>query len=266
MGIVAVTLFISQRIQESFINMWSFENKSYLVTGANSGIGRCVAQLLLNSGASLYMIDREVNMIEEMLRHNSSKSSYMQFDLTNPKAIPDIFIKAKEEGFLFDGLAYCAGISPLMTLKDFDLGIFQKTFNVNLVSFVAMLKFFTDEYYTCNHGSIVGISSNASVLGGNRQYAYSASKSAMNLVVKSCVKELAQRKTRVNTIMPSTTNTEMVAKMREQSEAIDMNVKYRMPFGILDPVDVAKNVLYLLSDESSAISGVQLPVNNGDVY
>lgn len=246
--------------------MWNFEHKTYLVTGANSGIGKCVAKLLLDGGARLFMIDRDVNVIESMLCPNPSKSSYLQFDLNNPNDVPGIFQKAKEQGFRFDGLAYCAGISPLMTLKDFELGMFQKTFNVNVVSFVAMLQFFTNEEYTNNNSSIVGISSNASVMGGNRQYAYSASKSAMNLVVKSCVKELAQRKTRVNTIMPSTTNTEMVAKMREQSDAIDMNVKYRMPFGILNPEDVANNVMYLLSDESSAISGIQLPVNNGDVY
>lgn len=246
--------------------MRDFSNKTYLITGANSGIGKSVAQLLMDRGARLFMIDRDVNVIESMLAINSAKSSYLQFDLNNPKDVLAIFQKAKKEGFQFDGMAYCAGISPLMTLKDFELGLFQKTFNVNVVSFVAMLQFFTNKEYTNDNSSIVGISSNASVLGGNRQYAYSASKSAMNLVVKSCVKELAQRKTRVNTIMPSTTNTEMVAKMREQSDAIDMNVKYRMPFGILNPEDVANNVLFLLSDESSAISGIQLPVNNGDVY
>ena len=261
------TLFTSLRILGSISNiMWSFENKTYLVTGANSGIGKSVARLLLENGARLFMIDKDVNVIKEMLRPNLSNSSYLQFDLSSPVDVPSIFIKAKEQGFQFDGLAYCAGISPLMSLHDFDLEVFQKTFNVNVVSFVAMLKFFMDEDYTHSKSSIVGISSNASVLGGNRQYAYSASKSAMNLVVKSCVKELAQRKTRVNAIMPSTTNTEMVARLREQSDAIDLNVKYRMPFGILNPEDVANNVLYLLSEISSAMSGILLPVNNGEVY
>ena len=246
--------------------MFRFENKTYLVTGANSGIGKCVSKLLLEDGARLFMIDRDVDIIEGMLHAFPTKVSFLQFDLNHPEGVGVIFNKAKEQGFVFDGLAYCAGISPLMTLKEFNLDVFQRTFNINLVSFVAMLKFFTEMDYTNNNSSIVGISSNASVLGGNRQYAYSASKSAMNLVVKSCVKELALRKTRVNTIMPSTTNTEMVAKLRAQSDAIDMNVKYKMPFGILSPEDIAKAILYLLSDESSAISGIQLPVNNGEVY
>lgn len=246
--------------------MWNFENKTYLITGANSGIGKRVSEMLLTNGARLFMIDRDLDHIIGLYKSKTNMSGYMQFDLNKPNDVFSIFEKAKSFGFVFDGMAYCAGISPLMTLKEFDLDLFKTTFNINVVSFAAMLKYFMDEAYTNSNSSIVGISSNASVFGGNRQYAYSASKSAMNLVVKSCVKELAQRKTRINTIMPSTTNTEMVEKLRKQSDAIDMNVKYKMPFGILEPDDVAKTILYLLSDDSLAISGIQLPVNNGEVY
>ena len=246
--------------------MWNFENKTYLVTGANSGIGKRVSELLLANGVRLFMIDRDLDHIMRLYGSKTDMSGYMRFDLNKPNDVDSIFEKAKSLGLTFDGMAYCAGISPLMTLKEFDLDLFKATFNINVVSFAAMLKYFMDETYTNSNSSIVGISSNASVFGGNRQYAYSASKSAMNLVVKSCVKELAQRRTRINTIMPSTTNTEMVEKLRKQSDAIDMNVKYKMPFGILEPDDVAKTILYLLSDDSSAISGIQLPVNNGEVY
>lgn len=246
--------------------MWNFKNRTYLVTGANSGMGKCVSELLLLSGARVFMVDRDSDSMEKMHKSNPSESEYIQFDLNKPNEVSSIFEKAKRTGFVFDGLIYCAGISPLMTLKEFDLELFNTTININVVSFVVMLKFFMDDEYTNANGSIVGISSNASVYGGNRQYAYSASKSAMNLVVKSIVKELAQRKTRVNTIMPSTTNTEMVAKLRKQSDAIDLNVKYKMPFGILNPDDVAKAIMFLLSDDSSAISGITMPVNNGEVY
>lgn len=245
--------------------MYSFKNRTYLVTGANSGIGKSVSEALINARARLFMVDRDVDYLES-LHNKSADSSFMQFDLNKPNEVETIFDTAKSQGFVFDGMVYCAGISPLMTLKELNLGLLQTTFNINVISFVALLKFFMDEKYTNSACSIVGISSNASVIGGNRQYAYSASKSAMNLVVKSCVKELAQRKTRVNTIMPSTTNTEMVAKLRQQSDAIDANVKYKMPFGILSPQDIANAIIYLLSDDSSAISGIQLPVNNGEVY
>lgn len=246
--------------------MWNFENKTYLITGANSGMGKCVSELLLSCGARIFMVDRDIDNMEKLHKSNPTESDYIQFDLNKPNEISSIFEKAKKTGFVFDGLVYCAGISPLMTLKDFDLNLFETTLNINVVSFVAILKYFMDEEYTNANSSIVGISSSTTAYGGNRQYAYSASKSAMNLVVKSIVKELAQRKTRVNTVLPSITNTEMVAKLRKQSDAIDLNVKYKMPFGILNPEDIAKTIMFLLSDDSSAISGIQMPVNNGEVY
>lgn len=243
-----------------------FKGKTYLITGANSGMGKCVTNFLIEEGANLYLVDRNDSFIKTVVRENPCKIDYTCFDLSKPENVPALFDEAKSKGFKFDGLVYCAGISPLMSLKDFDLNKALLTYNINVISFMAMVKFFAEEDYTNSNASIVGISSNAAVYGGNRQYVYSSTKAAMNLVVKSCVKELAQRRTRINTIMPSTTNTEMVAELRKQSDAIDLNVKYKQPFGIVDPNEVAKNILFLLSDDSSSISGIALPVNNGEVY
>lgn len=187
------------------------------------------------------------------------------FDLSHPDSVPSIFQKAKSDGFVFDGMVYCAGISPLMTLKEFDLDTMQKVYNINMVSFLAMLRFFMDEEFTNSHSSIVGISSSTSIYGGNRQYAYGSSKAAMNSVVKNCSGELSDRNTRLNAIMPSITNTEMVSKLRQQSDAIDTNVKYKMPFGILEPTDIIKGILYLLSEDCK-LTGVTMPVNNGEIY
>lgn len=229
-------------------------------------MGKCVTKMLLDAGAIVFMVDKNTDNISKIAQEASNGSDFMEFDLNHPAQVDSIFETAKSKGFHFDGMVYCAGISPLMSLKDFSLETLQLAFNINLVSFVAMLSHFTDPEVTNDNGAIVGISSNAASYGGNRQYVYSATKAAMNLVVKSSVKELALRKIRVNTVMPSTTNTEMVAKLRKESDAIDMNVKFKMPFGILNPDDVARTILFLLSDESKAMSGVCIPVNNGEVY
>ena len=229
-------------------------------------MGKCVTRMLINAGAIVFMVDKNTDCISKIAQETSNGSDFMEFDLNQPSQVNSIFETAKSKGLHFDGMVYCAGISPLMSLKDFSIETLQLAFNINLVSFVAMLSHFTDSEVTNDNSAIVGISSNAASYGGNRQYVYSATKAAMNLVVKSSVKELSLRKIRVNTVMPSTTNTEMVAKLRKESDAIDMNVKYKMPFGILNPDDVAKTILFLLSDESKAMSGVCVPVNNGEVY
>jgi len=152
-----------------------------------------------------------------------------------------------------------------MTLKDLDVELLQSVYNINMISFIGMLKYFTDEDYTNSGSSIVGISSSTSVYGGNRQYAYSSSKAAMNSIIRNCSEELSIRNIRLNAIMPSITNTEMVKKLREQSDAIDANVKYKMPFGILEPDDIVRAILYLLSDDCK-LTGTVLPVNNGEIY
>ena len=246
--------------------MFDFSNKTYLITGANSGIGKCVTKKLIEAGAVVLMIDKNTDKIAEMAKTASNGSDYMEFDLSQPAKVDAVFEFAKSKGFHFDGLVYCAGISPIMSLQDFSLDTLQLAFDINLVSFVAMLSHFTDREVTNDHSAIVGISSNAAAYGGNRQYIYSATKAAMNLVVKSSVKELAQRRIRINTVMPSTTNTEMVAELRKKSDAIDLNIKYKQPFGIIEPENVAKAILFLLSNESNALSGVCIPVNNGEVY
>lgn len=246
--------------------MNKFEGKTYLITGGSSGIGENIAQHLLNNGARLFLVGRNTEALYRMTQTAENGSTYTKCDLGNPEEIDLVFRFAREQGFIFDGMVYCAGVSPLMSLADYNLQTFQTTYNVNVVSFVSMVRYFTDATYTADNCSIVGVSSNAAILGGNRQYAYSSSKAAMNLIIKSCVKELAKRGTRINGVMPSITETEMVAALRKQSPSIDLNVTYRQPFGILKPEDVTKAILYLLSDDSHGISGVLLPVNNGEVY
>lgn len=242
----------------------NFNNKAYIVTGANSGIGKCISKYLIDHNARVIMVDVNTDSISSMTAGTDSK--VIKFDLNCPGKITEIFESLKRENIKVNGLVYCAGISPLMPLREFDLNVHLKTYNINVHSFVTMVSFFMNEEYTHDNCSIVGISSSTSIYGGNRQFSYSSTKSAMNLIVKSVAKELALRKTRINVVLPSITNTEMVKKLRMQSDAIDKNVQYKMPFGILEPDDLCKCISFLLTSDSSAISGTTLVVNNGEIY
>lgn len=246
--------------------MDSIRNKTYLVTGATSGIGKSVAITLFSLGAKVFLVGRNSEVLSELKEAYPKQCSFIRYDLTNAGNVHSIMQKAHNEGYVFDGMVYCAGVSPLISLSAYSYTEAVDVYNVNLFSFIGLLSYFTDRTYTSEGAHVVAISSSTAVTGGNRQYLYSSSKAALNLVIKSVAKELSLSGIRINAIMPSITQTEMVEKLRSQSEALDLNVKYKQPFGIIMPEQVSNLVVFLLSSDSKAMSGVIVPLNNGDVY
>ena len=246
--------------------MNSIIGKTYLVTGATSGIGKAVTLLLLQQGAKVLMVGRNNSVLSDLYHKYPDTSLYIEYDLSNPTNIDLIFQKASSAGYVFDGMVYCAGICPLIKCSDISYDSSLNVFNVNYFSFTLLAKYFLNPQYAKEGASIVAISSNAAIIGGNRQADYSASKAALNIFVKSVTKELSFRRIRINSVLPSATETELIQKLRNVSTAIDTNIAYKQPFGIIDPNDVGNVVLFLLSDYSKAISGTLISVNNGDVY
>ena len=246
--------------------MDSLKNKTYLITGATSGIGKSVAMTLFSHGAKVFLVGRNSKVLLKLKETYPEQCSYIEYDLTNAENVHLIMQKAHDDGYIFDGMVYCAGVSPLISLSNYSYTEAVDVYNVNLFSFIGLLTYFTNRTYTREGSHVVAISSSTAMTGGNRQYLYSSSKSALNLVIKSVVKELSMYGIRINAIMPSITQTEMVEKLRTQSEALDLNIKYKQPFGIIKPEEVSDLVVFLLSSDSKAMSGVIVPLNNGDVY
>lgn len=240
--------------------------KTYLVTGATSGIGKAVVVTLLSLGAKLFLVGRNRDVLKDIKSKYPDQCSYIEYDLSDSENVHAIMQKAYDEGYIFDGLIYCAGVSPLLSLSDYSYKDAINVYNVNLFSFIGLASYFTNRTFTREDARIVAISSSTAVTGGNRQYLYSSSKAALNLVIKSVVKELSSSGIRINAIMPSITQTEMVEKLRAQSDALDINIKYKQPFGIIMPEEVSDLVVFLLSSDSKAMSGVIVPLNNGDTY
>jgi short-subunit dehydrogenase len=249
------------------MNLFDFSDWNILITGASSGIGKSVAKYLSECGATVILVARNTDRLIQTSLELPKNCKIFTYDLTNLEAIHQIFDFCQHQNILLRGMVHCAGICPLMTVKENDISLMVDTFKINYFAFIELVKYFSDERYSFDKSSIVAISSDAAVLGGFRQAIYSGSKAALNTSVKSMAKELHfHRKIRINTIMPSAVETEMLETLREKSVNLNENILARQLFGIIQPDNIAGLVGYLLSDMGKYMTGLSIPVNGGYIY
>ncbi|MCI6591111.1 MAG: SDR family oxidoreductase [Spirochaetia bacterium] len=236
--------------------------KTVLITGATSGIGKNLTEYLAQSTEYKPVI---VARNEENLKELSEKYAikYIQYDLNDINNIPSIFTQLKENQIELDGLVHCAGISPLMLVKENDIKTMLETFNVNFFSFIELAKGFVNFNTTNNNKSIVGISSVAAKIASYRQSVYGASKAALEEATKCMAKEFMQQGIRVNTIAPGVVNTEMLIKLQKESVGLKEKLEKLYPLGIADPIYFSKMITYLLSDDSKYITGQCIEMDSG---
>lgn len=244
------------------INPMDMTGKLIIVTGASDGIGRAAAVHLTMLGAKTVLISREVNKLK-LVSETIGKIPHKiyPYDLTNLEGIEDLIRNITKENGKIDGLAHCAGISPMMPLKSTKYDLFHKTMLINFYAFAELVRC-SGKVSNCNDGSsFLAISSVSSVKGNKAQSAYAASKAAVSGVIKPIAKELSSRKIRVNSVMFGMIKTGMYERFLEQGGDISAwNGQY---LGIGSPEDAANVISFLLSDASKLITGTDLIADGG---
>ena len=230
-------------------------SKTFLVTGGNSGIGKCVVKSLLEIGAKVYSVDLNIDQLILFKNEYSDRIEYIKADLSALDTIGDIFIDAKFKGYRFDGLVHCAGISPLMKIEENDTAKMLLTYKVNVLSFIELLKFFHSSEYSNDYASVATMTSIATTVASYRQTVYSSSKSALEQVVKCAAKEFLDRGIRVNAVSAGAVETEMLVTLEEKSEGLREKFLKYYPLGLISPEEISKTLIYLLSDEARHIDG-----------
>lgn len=230
-------------------------NKTILVTGGNSGIGKCVVNKLLESGAKIYSVDLNIDKLLILRKKYINNLECAKFDLTDLDSINNIFNDARSKKFIFDGLVHCAGISPLMKIEENDVEKMLLTYKVNVLSFIELLKYFHNPEYSTEFASVVTMTSIATSLASYRQTVYSSSKAALEQVVRCAAKEFLDRKIRVNAVSAGAVETDMLVELEKKSDGLrDKFLKY-YPLGLISPDEISKTIIYLLSDESKHVDG-----------
>lgn len=247
-------------------NPMNLAGKRILVTGATGGMGRETSLVLSKLGARVALCD----MNEEALKatydtlEGEGHSMYI-FNLNDIDSIEGLVKTMVEEGGPFNGFAHCAGIAPMRPLKMTKTEDIIRVMNANLFSFIEFVRCFSIKNRFADEGSIVAISSTASIQGKQSKVAYSASKAGLDGAIRCLVCDLKKKKIRVNSIMPCWVNTRMyqgyVEKYPDTFEVQEINEKQYM--GVTEPVEVANTIAFLLSDAAKTITGTTILIDGG---
>ena len=235
-----------------------------LVTGAAQGIGKAIALLLARNGADLVVSDINLEKAEETakeIRAIGPKAMAVKVDVANLSDVERMVTGILEKLAKIDILVNNAGITRdklilRMTEEDWDavLGVNLKgTFNCTKAVVRHMAK--------QRSGKIVNIASVVGEMGNAGQANYSASKAGVIGLTKTIAREYAQRGINVNAIAPGYIETPMTEALPEKAKE---ELRKLIPMERLGkPEDVAEAVLFLVSEESSYMTGQVLNVNGG---
>lgn len=242
-----------------------FEGKTFLVTGASSGIGRATSQLLAMQGAKVLLNGRN----EEALAYTAASIPKGQA-VCLPHVLRDLDDTAiwvselvKVHGPL-DGLVHSAGIRSALPLRMLKGITVAQEWQLHVQVPMGLLKGFRQRRPKGLPGAVVLVSSVMGLNGAPLQVSYCAAKSAMLGLVRSAALELAPEGIRVNAVAPGCVATEMMASFQEMlTEEQFADIVAQHPLGLGTPEDVAHAAAFLLGDTARWITGTTLVVDGG---
>ena len=237
--------------------LMDLKNKNILITGAASGIGQATAVLCSQLGAHVILVDCvEVNSkeIQDCECH--------VMDLTEIDMIETLVENVVKDNGRLDGLVHCAGISSRKPLNVLKRDGFSKIMDVNFYSFVELVKQFSKKGRMSDASSIVVMSSISSIKGYKAKTEYCVSKAAVDAFVRCAALELANRKIRVNSVMPAEVLTPLAAKSHALNSVLGVQ-EVSAPLGPTEPYEVANLIAFLLSDATKTITGTSVLIDGG---
>ena len=238
------------------------KDKVILVTGANRGIGLNIIQRLNNDGYTVIGTSRTndgVNIISQEIKSNDGKG--LKMDVTNQESINSAIKNIQDEYGALYGLVNNAGVTNDNLLMRMTEEQWLSVIETNLTSIYRVTKSIIKDMMKAREGRIVNIGSIVGMMGNAGQSNYSASKSGLLGFTKSLARELSSRNINVNSISPGFIDTDMTKAL--SNEQID-NLSKNIPLGrIAESSEVSSVVSFLLSDDSSYITGENINVNGG---
>lgn len=245
-------------------NPFSLEGKTILVTGASSGIGRGIATECSKMGSKVVINGRNEHRLNETLSQLEGEGHIaIRADLSDQEGIDVLIEKCPS----LNGVVHSAGIPQMCPVKHIDRETITEILNINSITPILLNSILLRKKVLQKKSSIVFISSISGVCVGNvGEATYSTSKGAISGYMKSAAYELASQGSRVNSINPGLVPTRILELSNDvfSAEQLEETTKGKYPlkrYGT--PEDIAYAAIYLLSDASSWVTGINLVVDGG---
>lgn len=248
--------------------MFSLQNKSAVITGAGSGIGKAIALTFAQQGATVYLLDVNAEQAEAVVSEIKAAGheafSYV-CNVADQQNVEEVFSRLPA----IDLLVNNAGISHIGSVETTTEEDFDRVFQVNVKGVYNCLKAALPKMKEKGGGAIVNMASIAALVGLPDRFAYSMSKGAVYAMTLSVAKDHLQDNIRCNSISPARVHTPFVdgflaknypGKEQEMFEKLSAT----QPIGRMGrPDEVAKLAVFLCSDEAGFITGCDYPIDGG---
>jgi NAD(P)-dependent dehydrogenase (short-subunit alcohol dehydrogenase family) len=236
-----------------------------LVTGAGRGIGRAIAERLATAGAAVAVNDIDERAAEDAaqaLRDSGLRAFAAPGDVADPDDARRILDAAAAALGGVDGVVNNAGVEHRASIGDHRPQDWRRVMAVNLDAPFFVVQAALPHLGRSAAGAIVNIASVA-VMGTFGQAAYDASKGGLLTLTRSLATELGRKGIRVNAVCPGFIETDMVLEDERLAQIGDKQVRTQPLRRMGKPVEVANAVAWLLSDESSYVTGSAIYVDGG---
>lgn len=251
--------------------MYSLENKTSVITGAGSGIGRAMALLFAQQGAQIIILDKDADgasQTAETIRNNNGIAHFFECDISNQSEVRKTISDISSANPHIDILINNAGIAHIGNAANTQENDFDRLMNVNVKG-----------AYNCIHcilpfmrekgGAILNMASVAATVGIPDRFAYSTTKGAIVSMTLSVAKDFIKDKIRCNCISPARVHTPFIDGYLQKNypgkeKEMFAKLEATQPIGrMAEPHEIAQLALYLCSDEASFITGCDYPIDGG---
>jgi 3-oxoacyl-[acyl-carrier protein] reductase len=247
--------------------MSELRGKVAIVTGASKGIGAAIAKRLAAAGASVvvnYASSSEgADRVVAEIAGKAGKAIAVKADVSKAADVQRLFDATKKAFGSLDVLVNNAGVYGFAPLEEVTEDEFHREFNINVLG-VLLASREAMKYFGPHGGSVINISSMASMSPTPTAVVYSATKGAVDTITRVLAKELGPKKIRVNAINPGGVETEGVHSLGIIGSDFEKDMVARTPLGRLgQPDDIASVAVFLASAASGWMTGETIAVGGG---